>query len=187
MTDTEHAQRVPEVPGGPGLLEGVSSPSNEKRDALIACNREVRTASTYLRAALDDLHTSEDVAWRSYADEVDRALVHLDVELQVAAARLRAERAESRDELSVALHEAAESWRSRRDDARVQARLLEMERRDAGRSAVEELHRARTEVERALSGLSHDLGATLQEARQATVSAIGRVAGAVRHLGAVPI
>lgn len=169
-----------------GLVGGVGGATPDVRAAVEAGNREVRAAATALRAALAELHESEDEAWRRYAESTDWALVHLDAEMQVAAAQLRAERAHNREELGAALHEVSTTWRARLDDVFVQARLAEMESEDAGHHAIEELVAARHQVESILEHLGSDLTTSFQEARNATLGAVRRVARAVRQIQLQP-
>lgn len=169
-----------------GLVSGVEGATPEVRDAVASGNRAVRSAATAMREALRELHDSEDDAWRAYAEEVDWALVHLDAELQVAAAQLRAEQAQTREDLGAALREAAQTWRGKLDDVFVQARLARMDSGDAGHHAIEELAAARHQVESILEHLGHDLGGTLGEARHATLEAVHRVASALRHVRLLP-
>lgn len=137
----------------------------------------VESASGALRAALDELHQAEDEAWRRYAAELEEATLRLDAALSVASSRLRAEKADSHEELEGALEELATTWRSRADEIRVQTHLGDLDARDAGLHVLDDLdaagHRITDTLAAVRSDAGHSFGA-LRERVQHTIDDVGR-------------
>ena len=171
-TDTaptaESSSMAADILGTPG--PGVASPD------VVAAHDALHTASDALRVAVQHLHEGEDEAWRRYAAEADDAVARMEAELAMSAAKLRADRAESRDALRAALEEVARTWRARADEIRIQTRLGEMEARDAGLVALEDLDAAGHRV----ATLIHTLGRDAQELRSDVVDHARQVIDDVR-------
>lgn len=150
---------------------------------MVAAHDALHVASDSLRAAVQRLHADEDDAWRRYAAEADDAIARMEAELAVSAAKLRAERAESRESLSAALEEAARTWRARAEGIRLQTRLGEMEARDAGLVALEDLDAAGYRLAKFIHVVAHDVdgfGTTMVEhARNVIDDVRAAVAGLV--------
>lgn len=125
----------------------------------------VESATTALREAISELHQTDDEAWKRYAADLEDATLRLDAALGVASARLRSERAGSKEELQAALEEAAASWRARADEIRVQTHLGEMEARDAGLHALDDLERAGRRISAVTTSLRDDAGESLTALR----------------------
>ena len=164
--------RVDEVSGAdPGVRSEVSQTTDD-----------VETASAALRSALGQLHHSQDDAWRQYASDLEAASLRFDTTLAVAAARLRAERAASRDDLGEALDEVATAWRTRADEIRVQTRLGEMDARDAGLHLVEGLDQATHRISAIVASLTHDTKASLDTLKASAGHAFDELGHALQEL-----
>ncbi len=116
----------------------------------------VESASEALRTALEELHQAEDEAWRRYAADLEEATLRLDATLAVASSRLRAEKADTHEELEDALEELATTWRSRADEIRVQTHLGDLDARDAGLHLLSDLDAAGHRITETLAALRDD-------------------------------
>lgn len=157
-----------------GDIEG-ADPS--LRDEVSGRAEAVASASESLRAALDDLHQVEDEAWRRYAADLEAASLRLDAALSVASSRLRAEKADTSEDLEDALEELATTWRSRADELRVQTHLGALDARDAGLHVLDDLDAAGQRITDALAAVrsdaEHSFGAVRDRVRH-TIDEVGR-------------
>lgn len=141
--------------------------------ALAVADGQLRTAMAHVRASLGTFDEAEHDAWATYARTVDRALVHLEAELNVSEAELGVRQADNPDELRATLDRARESWLAIGDDLRLQAHLAQLDARDRIDEATSGLQRLIGDLSRRAA---HDLDAARHEA--------GRVLGEL--LRAVP-
>ena len=88
-----------------------ADPAVREQVARSGADAEAATAS--LRDAVAALHQADDEAWRRYAVDLEEATRRFDTSVGLAAARLRAERAASKEDLGSVLDEVVELWRSR--------------------------------------------------------------------------
>ena len=160
-----------------------NQPDPAVRDEVADRADAVTTASGALRDALDEVHRAEDEAWRRYAADLDAATRRLDAALSVASSRLRVDKAETHEELEDALEELATTWRTRADEIRVQTHLGELDARDAGLHALDDLEAAGHRIAEALTGLRDDAGDSLATARTRVQHTIDEVAKAVADFG----
>ncbi|HRW38905.1 MAG TPA: hypothetical protein P5254_14480 [Aquihabitans sp.] len=142
-------------------------------EELAHAEADLRTAMARVRAALGTFDAAQHEAWASYAVTIDRALVHLEAELNVSQAQLGVLQAATSDDLKATMARARTSWSAMNDDLRLQAHLAELDARDRvdqagstlhqavesiGQRAAHDLDAVRREAERALGGLRHALG-----------------------------
>lgn len=163
-------------------IDDVSGADDRTREQVSDRTEDVESASAALRRAIAELHDADDVAWKRYASDIHHATLRFDAAVAMAAANLRAERAASKPELEDALEAVATSWRARADEIRVQTHLGEMDARDAGLHAVEDLEEAGRHVAEVLSTLRTDAGASLAGLRTAAGRAIDGVSLALQDL-----
>ena len=162
------------------LLNGVIGADADVRHGVVSAQAQVQDASTGLREAVARLRQSEDEAWRRYGAEVDRAVEQMETELSAAETQLRVEQAESHDQLSFALQQAAETWRSRADEIRLQIRLGQMEARDAGLQSLDALDRAGHGVVALIEELRQDTATSMSILRDRTRGVVKEVKDALR-------
>jgi len=164
-----------EILAAPG--SGAASPE------MVAAHDALHTASDALRIAVGHLHAGEDDAWRRYAAEAGDVMARMEAELAVSAAKLRADRADSRASLGAALEAAARTWRARADEIRVQTRLGEMDARDGGLVALDDLDAAGYRLVGLIQALGHDVEGlevnVVERARSAVDDVRAAVAGLV--------
>lgn len=129
-------------------------------EGLASANQGLRDAAATLRASLADYKSSRDDALKHYSEDVDAALSHMNVGIDVANAQLTAARAQTREDLATALHQADESRKALADQVKVQAHLGAMEARERSE-----------EVAKGLSDVGHRLEAALQAVRDDTTKA----------------
>ena len=132
----------------------------------------VGAATAALRKALNELHKSDDEAWRRYAFDLEEASRRFDTTMGLAAARLRAERASSEHDLKEALDDVALSWRSRAEEIRVQAHIGSMDVRDRGEETISELERASQRVVTLLSRIRDEVTDSLTVMRDEARAAL---------------
>lgn len=177
--DGAAASRVSDSGGLNDLLNGVGTAGSDTKRDVVFAHGQLQDATTALREAVARLDQSEDDAWRHYGAEIDKALAQMDDDLSAAEAQLRIEEAESRDQLSYALQQATDSWRARADEIRVQMSLGEMEARDAGLHALEDLDRAGHDLHKTIEELRRDTAASVSTVRDRTRSVVGEVRSAL--------
>jgi hypothetical protein len=78
----------------------VAGADDEVRGRVSSSADAVHGAAGNLREAVHDLHDARDVAWKRNAAEDEEATVRFDAAMDVATSRLRAERAETSEELA---------------------------------------------------------------------------------------
>jgi hypothetical protein len=154
----------PTEPGGGGLRAAAQATPCPDPDRLVAAHDDLRSSMAHLRAALGEFDRAEHDAWTDYARTVDRAIVHLEAELEVSGAQLAVLQATTSDDLAATVHRARTSVSAITDEARVQAHLADLEVRDRVEEASSALHRT---VERVGSQAAHDLEAVRTEAVKA--------------------
>lgn len=137
---------------------------------LARADADLRVAMARVRRALGEFDAAEHEAWVAYAATVDRAIVHLEAELNVSEVQLGVLQATTSDDLKATMARARTSWSAMSDDLRVQAHLAELEARDRVDQASHVLHQT---VEAIGGRAAHDLDALRHEAERAV--------GALRH------
>ena len=93
-------------------VSDVSGAEPAVRELISRSGADVEAATEALRDALRELHRSDDEAWRRYAVDLEEATRRFDTTVGLAAARLRAERAASKEDLGAVLDETVASWRA---------------------------------------------------------------------------
>lgn len=159
----------------------VRTARDEERPALEATESAAAAAAT-ARAALEQLHAAEDEAWAEYSRTVDEAMQHAQSELDMAAARLRAERAASADELEHAVAQAADLVRGRIDELRVRAHLGRMDAAATASSTLDELDHALTELRQISQRIGHGASSALGDLRTEALEGMGSAVGVLRRL-----
>ncbi len=163
-------------------VDDVSGADSKVRDEVARRTVVVETASVALRAAVRELHEAEDEAWKHYAGELEAATLRFDSALGTASARLRAERAASKPELEQALQSLADSWRARADEIRVQTHLGQLDARDAGLHAIDDLDQSAHRVGQVLTSLRSDAGQSLASLQGQTRHALDEIGHVLRDL-----
>ena len=158
----------------------ISGAAAEVRDEVSRSGVAVEEATASLREALAELHRSDDEAWRRYALDMEDATRRFDTTVGLAAARLRAERAASAEDLGVVLDSVVDSWRSRADELRVRAHVGQMDLRDRLDETVAELDAAVQRLGGVLARLRGDVGETLASLRHETEQALDDAADILR-------
>lgn len=152
------------------------------RRTVSAKTVDVESASVALRDALGELHAADEAAWQRYAQDLESATLRFDAALVMAAATLRAEQAASKPDLEETLDTVSRSWRGQADEIRLQTHLGEMDARDAGLHAIDDLEAAGHRVAQVLTTLRTDAGESLGSLRHAAGDAIGGIAHALQGL-----
>ena len=164
---TQQAKKRPST-----RVHKVSGAEDEVRGKVSRTAEAVHDASGDLRDAVSALHEARDEAWKRYAAEVQEATIRFDAAMDLAAARLRAERAESREELADDLRDLASTWRGWADELRVQAHLGGMEARQFGSGAVDRLTEVGNRLGDLAASLGHAAGDSLSELRERATMAV---------------
>lgn len=156
-------------------LSAVTDVSGEEPDlrakvARTGADAEVATAA--LRDAIAELHRSDDEAWRRYAIDLEEATRRFDTTVGLATARLRAERATSKDDLGIVVDDVMATWRSRADELRVQAHIGQMDVRDFVTGTVDELDLAGQRLGAVVALLRSGVGETLSSLRDEVTDAL---------------
>ena len=167
---TSHASGSAGAQGRLTQIGDVDGADPVVRDEIAGRAGAVESASEALRAALEELHQAEDEAWRRYAADLEEATLRLDATLAVASSRLRAEKADTHEELEDALEELATTWRSRADEIRAKTHLGDLDARDAG------LH-----VLGALDAAGHRIAETLPALRDDASHSVSSIRARVQH------
>ena len=131
------------------------------RDQVARSGADAEAATASLRDAVAALHQADDEAWRRYAVDLEEATRRFDTSVGLAAARLRAQRAASKEDLGSVLDEVVDLWRSRADELRVRAHIGRMDARDVVSDTVEELDLASQRLGTVLGRLRSDVGGSL--------------------------
>lgn len=153
------------------------------RQQIARSSAEAETATTALREALRELHRSDDEAWRRYAWAMEDASRRFDVSVALAAGRLRAERAASREDLDGAIGDLLARWHTLADELRVRGRLGQMGARDLAGATADELDRASRGLAAVLGHLRGEVGSSLTSMRREVASAFDDAAQIVRRMG----
>ena len=164
------------------LLNGVAGVESEAKQEIASARAQLRDATEALREAVAKLHPTEDDAWHRYGAEVDSALGQMDEDLSSAETQLRIEEAESRDQLSYALQQAAETWRARAEEVRLQISLGQMQARDAGLHALDDLDRAGHNLVTMIEELRRDTAASVSTLRERTRSVVSELQSGLREV-----
>lgn len=187
MTDFDRdapSSRSPEAFGLNDLVNGMVGADADAKHRVVSAQAHMQDASAVLREAVAGLHESEDLAWRRYGAEADRAMALMETELASAETELRIEQAKSRPQLSVALQQVADAWRARTDEMRLQSGLGAMEARDSGLHALDDLERAGRSVLAMIEELRQDSSAPLATLQDLTRTLVDDVRGALRGVAA---
>ncbi len=122
------------------------SVEREPHRALVA---ELKDDLAAIVAMLGDLRSTAGEEWRMISDRTRRAFERLESEVQTAWADVEAEMAEDADAFRTASARQLETWRGHVDRMRLQAKLAEMEARDAFADLERAFQAARPELDRA--------------------------------------
>ena len=138
---------------------GPATKGRQRMPADIAkADAGLRKAAKQLGDAVAELRASEDKAWKDYSDDVHEALLHMNAQLEVATAQVKAAHSETRDDLADALHQAAGARKGIVDQFRVQ----DAARDDGGTGPQPGGHRQR-QRHRPEAGVDHRRGAPRHE------------------------
>ncbi len=132
-------------------------------DKVAKATEDLRGAATTLRDAVYELHTDEDEAWDRYRREIDDALAHMDAQLDVSTAQIKAARAETREDLADALHQAAEAPREILEQLRVQTHLGAMDARDRTQALLDDVTGLGAHVEAMVDTVLNDTKTTVKD------------------------
>jgi len=142
------------------------------RDRVSQSGADAETATAALREALAELHRSDDEAWRRYASDLEDATRRFDTTVGIAAARLRAERAASKEDLGVVLDDVMSTWRSRADEMRVRTHIGRMDASDLVSDTVADLDFASQRLGAVLAQLRAEVSGSLSSLRSEVTGAL---------------
>lgn len=144
-------------------------------EALDAAGEGLRQAASAFQKSLAEYKTSRDEALKRYSEEVDAALAHMNVGMEVATAQLKASRAETREELADALRQADESRKALTDQVKVQAHLGLMEARERSEGMTDRLGEIAHRIDAVLSSVRDDSTKAFKDLWSDTGEAIGNL------------
>lgn len=150
----------------------VSGAEPAVRDHVSRTGADAEAATAALREAVAELHRSDDEAWRRYAVDLEQATRRFDTTVGLAAARLRAERAASKEELGTVLDDVLQMWRARADELRVRVHVGGMNVRDLASDTVAELESASQRLGVVVGRLRGDAAETLTSLRDEARTAL---------------
>ena len=162
----------------------VSGADPDVKEQVSRSGAQAEAAAASLREALVELHRSDDEAWKRYAVDLEEATRRFETTVGLASARLRAERAASKSDLSTALDEVVQSWRSRADELRVRAHVGQMDVRDLAEQAATDLEQASQRIGTVLSRLRSDVSESLSSLRGEARAAFDEAADILEGLRA---
>lgn len=172
---------LPKAAGrAPTTISNLDGADPAVRQRVERSGASVEEAAGVLKEALAELHRSDDEAWRRYASELEEATNRFETSLGLASARLRAERATSKEDLRTVLHELTDSWRARADEARVRAHIGRMDARDLVSETVTGLDLAGQRMAAVVARLREEVGDTLVAMRAEVSSALDDAARILR-------
>lgn len=163
-------------------VSDISGADPSVRDKVSQSGADAESATAALREALRELHRSDDEAWRRYAVDLEEATRRFDTTVGLAAARLRAERAASKEDLGSVLDDVMQSWRARADEMRVRAHVGQMDARDLVSDTVAELDLATQRLGAVVARLRTEVGGTLSSMRHEVTAALDDAARIIRGL-----
>jgi hypothetical protein len=113
---------------------------------------------------------------------MEEASRRFDTTIGIAAARLRAERAASKEDLGSVLDDVMASWRMRADEMRVRAHIGQMDAHDLVSDTVTELDLATQRVGAVVVRLRAEVGSTMRAMRAEVTGALDDAARILRGL-----
>jgi len=167
-------------PTDPDAVDSRPAAAVAEQRALEAAGILARTG-TALRHCLDEVPAADDAAWAAYSEAADDAITHLQVDLILAGARLKAERATDHDQVRDAITAASRLARQRLGALRVRAHLGVLDVGSLAERAVGELELVAHGL-RDRSRRLHAVTGSVEDARRTAADAIH---GARRALMAV--
>ena len=176
-TETSHEARRELI-----AVSDISGADPSVREQVSQSGADAESATAALRAALQELHRSDDEAWRRYAVDLEEATRRFDTTVGLAAVRLRAERAASKEDLGSVLDDDMQSWRARADEMRVRAHVGQMDARDLVSDTVTELDLATQRLGAVVNRLGTEVGGTMASMRREVMSALDDAARIIRGL-----
>ncbi len=151
-------------------------------DKVAKATEDLRDAASVLRDAVSELHNDEDEAWERYRGEIDDALAHMDAQLDVSTAQIKAARAETREDLADALHQAAEAPRELLEQLRVQSHLGAMDARDRVQSLMDDVTGLGKHLETVVDSVLNDSKKTVKDLTNDANEAIAHLRKGLRDL-----
>jgi len=143
----------------------------------------LRKAAQQLGDAVAELRVSEDQAWKDYSANVHEALLHLNAQLEVATAQVKAAHSETREDLVDALHQAAGARKGIVDQFRVQTRLGMMEARDRSQEAIDNVNVIGRKLESIIEAVRHDTKKAWDDLYRDTTDTISHLREAIQAVG----
>ncbi len=143
----------------------------------------LRKAAQQLGDAVAELRASEDKAWKDYSDDVHEALLHLNAQLEVATAQVKAAHSETREDLVEALHQAADARKGIVDQFRIQTRLGMMEARDRSQEAIDNVNVIGRKLESIIDAVRHDTKKAWGDLHRHTTNVISPLRSAIQAVG----
>ena len=157
-------------------------PPQHLPDEIASADASLREAAKQLGAAVAELRSSEDKAWKEYSDDVHEALLHMNAQLEVATAQVKAAHSETREDLVDALHQAASVRYGIIDQLRVQTHLGLMEARERSHDAMDDLNQVGRRLEAVIESVRNDTRKTWSDLFHDTTATISHLRTAVQAL-----
>jgi len=183
MTETTATPAAERAPTFENILAEVRRDDSAALSRVLEASRALRVAELDLRDALSGVHQIAG-PWARYAELADAAMVEMEVGLTVAAATLKAEHAESREQVRGALRGAIDTVRGRLEELRVRGHLGELDLQDATGERVGAVERAATQAALVLTWAEHDAGRSLAQLRDTAGQAIVDLRRSISELNA---
>lgn len=133
--------------------------------ALVVEMRDDRDAAT---AAMRQVGATAGEEWQKIAAQAARALQRLESELEAVRADFAAELADDADTFKAATHRRLESWRGHVEQLRLQAKLAEMDTRDALGDLERAYEAALPQLEQARENADEGLKTLREQGREVT-------------------
>ena len=148
-----------------------------------AADHGIREAAALLREAVARKHEADSAALLGYRAEVERSLGRFQADLDVATAKLKAERAVSNPELRESLTLAQGPLRTAVDELRVRASIGRMDLRDARTQLVTDSEGIGHGITAMLEELAHDTADSLDDLRKRSLKLVRDVRRFVVAMG----
>lgn len=156
---------------------------DEERERFRAVIAELKEDQAALVAAAKRVGASAGSEWKAVAESSHRALDRLESEVQAAWADFEVEMADDVDAYRSATQRQLEAWQGHRDRMRLQAKLAEMEARDAVADLEQAFEAARPELERAKDVADEAFHAVKDKVREAVAHLRAAARDASRKMG----
>ena len=158
-------------------------PAQHLPEEIASAEASLREAAKQLEDAVAELRSSEDKAWKVYSDDVHEALLHMNAQLEVATAQVKAAHSETREDLADALHQAARARKGIIGQLRVQTRLEVMEARDRSQEAIENVNQIGRRLESVIESVRDDTKNTWSRLYHDTTETISHLREALQAIG----